>query len=211
VIWGARGHAKVLNEFLPRLGFQTVAVFDNDPQATSPLADVPCFHGTAGFDAWLDSQGEEQITGLVAIGGQHGGARSEILSLFRSRGVCVPAVAHPTAFVAADAQIADGCQILARAAVCTEVRIGEASIVNTGASIDHECVVGAGVHVAPGATIAGCVRIGDRTFIGAGAVVLPRLSIGNDVVIGAGAVVTKDVPDGVVAYGNPAQVVRSAA
>ncbi|MDA0587378.1 MAG: acetyltransferase [Planctomycetota bacterium] len=211
IIWGARGHAKVLNEFLPQLGYQVVAVFDNDPQATSPIAGVPVFHGAAGLDVWLNSHRETQITGLVAIGGQHGGARGEVLSLLRSRGVRVPAVAHPTAFVARDAQIADGCQILATAAVCTEVRIGEGSIVNTGASIDHECVVGAGVHVAPGATIAGCVKIGDRAFIGAGAVVLPWLAIGSDVVIGAGSVVTKDVPDGVVAYGNPAQVVRRAA
>ena len=210
VVWGARGHAKVLNEFLPQLGFQVVAVFDNDPQATSPIDGVPVFHGTAEFDAWLISQSSGQITGLVAIGGQHGGARSEILSLFRSRGVCVPSVAHPTAFVAGDAQIAVGCQILARATVCTEVRIGEGSIVNTGAIIDHECQVGAGVHVAPGATIAGCVKIGDRAFIGAGATILPWLTIGQHAVVGAGAVVIRDIPDGVVAFGNPAQVRRPA-
>ncbi|MDA1249847.1 MAG: acetyltransferase [Planctomycetota bacterium] len=210
VIWGARGHAKVLNEFLPQLGFQIVAVFDNDPQATSPIAGVPLFHGTAGFDAWLGPRGDTPLTGLVAIGGQHGGARTEILSLFRTRGICVPAFAHPTAFVAADAQIADGCQILARAAVCTEVRIGEGSIVNTGASIDHECAVGAGVHIAPGATIAGCVTIGDRAFIGAGATILPWLTIGQNTVVGAGAVVTKHLPEGVVAFGNPASIRQSA-
>jgi sugar O-acyltransferase (sialic acid O-acetyltransferase NeuD family) len=211
IVWGARGHAKVLNEFLPQLGFQIVAIFDNDPQLTSPIAGVPIFHGMDGFDGWRNSWGEGPVTGLVAIGGQHGGARGEILTLLRSRGVGVPAVAHPTAFVARDAQIADGCQILASSSVCAEVRIGEGSIINTGASVDHECVLGSGVHVAPGATVAGCVNIGDRTFIGAGAVVLPWLTIGNDVVIGAGSVVTRNVPDGVVSYGNPAHVVRSAA
>ncbi|MFP6764822.1 MAG: hypothetical protein VB858_14445, partial [Planctomycetaceae bacterium] len=138
IVWGARGHAKVLNEFLPQLGLQIAAVFDNDPQARSPISGVPLFHGVDGFTDWRSTRVEEQITGLVAIGGQHGGAREEILSLFRSHGVCVPAVAHPTAFVARDAQVADGCQVLASASVCTEVRTGEGCIVNTGASIDHE-------------------------------------------------------------------------
>jgi acetyltransferase-like isoleucine patch superfamily enzyme len=34
------------------------------------------------------------------------------------------------------------------------------------------------------------------------------VSIGEHTVVGAGAVVTRDLPAGVVAYGNPARVVR---
>ena len=52
------------------------------------------------------------------------------------------------------------------------------------------------------------VRIGENTWIGAGAVILPGVTIGKDTVIGAGSVVTKDVPDGVVAAGNPCRVLR---
>ena len=52
------------------------------------------------------------------------------------------------------------------------------------------------------------VYIGANTWIGAGTVVVPGVRIGENVVIGAGSVVTKDIPDGVVAYGNPCRVVR---
>lgn len=52
------------------------------------------------------------------------------------------------------------------------------------------------------------VRIGDNVWIGAGAIILPGVTIGNNVVIGAGSVVTKDVPDNVIAFGNPCRVVR---
>jgi len=48
--------------------------------------------------------------------------------------------------------------------------------------------------------------IGDRVFIGAGARVLGAIHLGNDVNVGANAVVLKDVPDGSVAVGVPAQV-----
>ena len=46
------------------------------------------------------------------------------------------------------------------------------------------------------------------TWIGAGAIIVPGVKIGKNVVIGAGSVVTKDIPDGVVAVGNPCRVLR---
>jgi maltose O-acetyltransferase len=45
-------------------------------------------------------------------------------------------------------------------------------------------------------------------WIGGGALVLPGVSIGEGSVIGAGSVVTRDVPAGVLAFGNPCRVVR---
>jgi len=52
------------------------------------------------------------------------------------------------------------------------------------------------------------VYIGENTWIGAGAVIVPGVHIGKNSVIGAGSVVTKDIPDGVVAVGNPCRVIR---
>jgi maltose O-acetyltransferase len=49
----------------------------------------------------------------------------------------------------------------------------------------------------------GNVSIGKSTFIGVGSIVLPNVTIGDNVIIGAGSVVTGDIPDGVVAAGNP--------
>ena len=43
--------------------------------------------------------------------------------------------------------------------------------------------------------------------IGINCTILPRVVIGERSVIGAGSVVTRDIPAGVVAYGNPAQVI----
>ena len=52
------------------------------------------------------------------------------------------------------------------------------------------------------------VKIGDSVWIGAGVTVLPGVAIGNNAVIGAGSVVNRDIPDGVVAAGNPCRVIR---
>jgi maltose O-acetyltransferase len=52
------------------------------------------------------------------------------------------------------------------------------------------------------------ITIADNVWLGGGVIVCPGVSIGEDTVVGAGAVVTRDLPAGVVAYGNPARVVR---
>jgi len=52
------------------------------------------------------------------------------------------------------------------------------------------------------------ITIGDNVWLGGGVIVCPGVSIGDDTVVGAGAVVTRDLPPGVVAYGNPARVQR---
>ena len=47
--------------------------------------------------------------------------------------------------------------------------------------------------------------VGDRVRIGSNSTILP-VKIGNNVIIGADSVVTKDIPDNVTVYGNPARI-----
>ena len=57
--------------------------------------------------------------------------------------------------------------------------------------------------------VAAKITIGEDAFIGARAFVLPGVTIGARSVVGACSVVTKDVPENVVAAGNPCRVIRS--
>lgn len=108
------------------------------------------------------------------------------------------------------------------------IRIGAGTFVNfncvmlDGApiSVGDECLLAAGVQlitathpVDPVARRAAWeqalpVTIADGVWLGGGALVCPGVSIGENTVVGAGSVVTRDLPAGVVAYGNPARVIR---
>ena len=52
------------------------------------------------------------------------------------------------------------------------------------------------------------VTIGDNVWIGGSVTILPGVTIGSNVTIGAGSVVTRDIPDNVVAVGNPCRVIK---
>ena len=52
-------------------------------------------------------------------------------------------------------------------------------------------------------------RIGENCFIGGRSIILPGVEIGNNCIIGAGSVVTRSIPEGSIAAGNPARIIRS--
>lgn len=89
-----------------------------------------------------------------------------------------------------------------------EITIGEGSLIGAGCLIcdsDMHEVPLSGNHpikVAP-------IHIGDHVFIGANCTILKGVTIGDGAVIGASSVVRQDIPSGVIAAGNPAQVIRN--
>ncbi|MBB4679114.1 sugar O-acetyltransferase [Crossiella cryophila] len=52
------------------------------------------------------------------------------------------------------------------------------------------------------------ITIGDNAWLGGGVIVCPGVTIGANTVVGAGSVVTKDLPERVLAAGNPCRVIR---
>jgi carbonic anhydrase/acetyltransferase-like protein (isoleucine patch superfamily) len=93
------------------------------------------------------------------------------------------------------------------------ITIGRGSNVQDG-SVCHTdmgspLIVGADCTIGHMAMLHGCI-IGEGSLIGMGAVVLNGARIGRGALIGAGALVTegKEIPDGVLAIGRPAKVVR---
>lgn len=205
LFWGATSQARVLAELIHGTDLRLVALVDNQA-VPPPFPNIPVLNGTAGLDAWLLQRGtSDNLYCAVAVGGPRGEDRLSLMKLLKTRGLTPISLIHRTAFVAYNATVGEGCQILAQSAVCTDVQLGRSSIINTGASVDHDCKIGDGAHIAPGARLAGEITVGASAFIGAGAVILPRLSIGEGAVIGAGAVVTKNVAPGATMIGNPAR------
>jgi carbonic anhydrase/acetyltransferase-like protein (isoleucine patch superfamily) len=130
---------------------------------------------------------------------------------------------HPSAFIAEGAHIIGNVEIAKDASIwfnsilrgdINSIYIGERSNIQDG-SIFHvtselPVYIGNDVTVGHGAIVHGC-RVEDGSLIGMGAVVLDRAHIGKQALVAAGAVVREGfvVPDGMLAGGVPAKVLRA--
>lgn len=208
IFWGGTGQARVLREAIAGSDFNLIACFDNKA-IESPFSDIPIYIGPDGFDLWKNEHSSvSNIMAATAIGGSRGEERLDIQEWLVKNGLSAATIIHKTAFIASDATIGEGSQILAMSAVCANAAVGKACIINTAASVDHCCRIGDGVHIAPGARLAGEVIVEDFAFIGTGAIILPGIKIGFKAIIGAGSVVTKNIPPHATVAGNPAHLIK---
>jgi len=60
-----------------------------------------------------------------------------------------------------------------------------------------------------GTVLGGSCKVGDLTSISLCCVVLNNVNIGSNAIVGSGSIVTRNIPDNVIAYGQPAKVRRS--
>ena len=200
VVLGGGGHAAVVCSVLQATGVRVIG-YTAPEEGKDSLLSVPYL----GADAVLDDLGPE-IQIANGIGGvKPHGLRETLFNQLRDRGRHFIRVIDPSAFVASDAELGDGVQVMAGAVVQTKAILQDNVLVNTGAIVEHHAVVGRHVHVATGSILAGSVQVGEGSFIGAGATIIHGRIIGKGALVAAGAVVIRDVPNGARVYGVPAR------
>lgn len=106
-------------------------------------------------------------------------------------------------------------------------KIGKNTMISLGAKIDvrrgkitigHDCLVTHGCYILshdgaahvidPDEDGSGTVEIGNHVFIGVNSVILRNVRIGDHSIIGAGSVVNINIPEGVIAAGNPVKIIK---
>jgi UDP-N-acetylbacillosamine N-acetyltransferase len=206
IIWGTSGHASVVADIIRLQGRYEIFGFIDDvnpERAGSKFGGADILGGREKLEG-LRREGVEHL--IFGFGNCE--ARLRLARVVREKGFRLVTAIHPSAVVAADAVIGAGTVVAAGAVINPGATIGENVIVNTCASVDHDCRVEDGAHVCPGVRLAGNVVVGRAAWVGIGATVVDHTRIGSEAIIGAGAVVVDDMPDGVVARGVPARVIR---
>jgi sugar O-acyltransferase (sialic acid O-acetyltransferase NeuD family) len=118
-------------------------------------------------------------------------------------------VIHKGLDVSKTSKLGRGLLINSKVSIAAHTTIGDFVSINRHVSIGHHTRIENYCSINPGVNIAGNVVISEGATIGMGSNILNQVKIGKNTVIGAGSVVTKDIPDGVVAYGNPCKIIRA--
>lgn len=200
-LFGASGHGKVIKEILNANGVKVEAFID-DNLAVNECSGRKVLHEYTGLTPVIVSIGVNRIRKIVV-------EKLKANAIANGKELEFTTAIHPSAIVSPTAKIGKGTVVMAGAVINADAVIGDHCIINTGATIDHDCVLGDYCHVAPGVNISGATNIGLGTWVGVGSSVIQSLNIGQNCMIGAGSVVVRDIPDNVVAYGNPCKVIRS--
>ena len=191
---GAGGHAKVVRDILDACSIPfSGVVTDNLKEVT--FMEKKILHSM-----------DEVDEAIICVGNNR--TRKKLAEELSQQGVTFGMGIHPSVIMSKYASVDEGTVIMQGVVIQSCAKIGKHCIVNTSASIDHDNVLGDFVHISPHATLCGEVEVGEGTWIGAGTVVKQCVKIGKWSIIGAGSVVVNDIPDGVLAYGNPCKVIR---
>ena len=115
---------------------------------------------------------------------------------------------HPSSVVASTATSQEGLYVEPLSVISPYTQIGFGVTVNRNCSVGHHSMLHDFCSIHPGTTLCGEVVIGRAATVGPGCTVFNGVSIGENSVIGGGSVVTKNIPNNVLAIGNPCRVVK---
>ena len=203
-IVGAGAQGRVVLDAL-RAGGRHASICFVDDNAALQGTRVNGAEIIGGLEAALAS-GCKEVEMIVAIG--HPLERMRLGSLIAERGMRLTNAIHPSAVIAKGATIGCGNFIGPQAVVYEGARVGNHAVLNVGVIADHDTVVEDGAALAAGAILSSRAHLEPSSFLCSGAIVTSRVRIGRGTVVAAGAVAMKDLPEYVLAWGNPARVME---
>jgi sugar O-acyltransferase (sialic acid O-acetyltransferase NeuD family) len=194
---------RAVNAGAPR--WELLGFLDDDParQGTT-ISGTPVIGG-------LDRLGDLPAARVVVCTGHPGNftSKKKIVERLELPPERYATLVHPAADVAPSCTLGEGTVVPAGVVLTADVRVGAHVGLMPQAVLTHDDVLEDFVIVGAGALLAGTVRVREGAYLGAGCRIRENVTIGPWALIGMGAVVTRDVPEGEVWAGVPAQFVRS--
>lgn len=149
---------------------------------------------------------KEGISVVIAVGEPV--ARAALFQKVQAHGLPIVTLIHPKASIPDCAKIGNGVVLCEHVTVYGDVVIEDNAYIQPFAMLSHNCKIGHSAVLSLHAVLGGRCVVGDQAYVGMGALVKEELNIGDNSVVGMGSIVLQDIPEGVVAVGSPARVIR---
>lgn len=205
-IYGAGGHGREVLELARvingRINRWNQLIFIDDGQTESEVNGAKVY----SYDDAIEDFGDELE---ISVGVGEPATREKLFSKLDAAGIKVATLIHPDVHIPDTTSIGRGVTIQMGCYISCNVSIEDYVYIQPHANISHDDVLKKGCMISGMCNLSGGVEVGEFAYIGISACVREYHSIGNNSVIGMGSVVCENIPDGVVALGSPAKVVRS--
>jgi sugar O-acyltransferase (sialic acid O-acetyltransferase NeuD family) len=119
-----------------------------------------------------------------------------------------PNAIHPSVIISNRVEFGKGILVMAGVIINSNAYLGDFTNFFTNCNVEHDCYIDDFASISAGVVLGGKVKIGKFSAIALNATVFDRITVGDNTVIGGASLVTKDIPSNVLAYGNPAKIIR---
>ncbi|AIY13934.1 MULTISPECIES: acetyltransferase [Cellulophaga] len=208
IVFGASGHAKVVIDIIEKQNEYTIfGLIDSFKSKNSQLYDYKVLGDENHLPKLVQ---ENDIYGIIVAIGDNYTRRiivNKVLELCPNLKF-INAI-HPNTYIGKNVLLGSGNVFMPGVIINSNSCINNFCIVNTNASVGHDSVLNDFSSISPGVKIGGNFNLGFGSGISIGTTIIENITIGENTIVGAGAVVTRNIPDLVVAYGNPARIIRT--
>ncbi len=207
VIFGASGHGSVVMDCIEKEGKYKIVGFIDSVKKKGNLHNGYKILGTE-FDLPYIRDKYNVFGGIVAIGDNW--TRKVIVNKIIK---LIPefhfiSTIHPHSAIGSNVFIGSGVVVTPGVVINANSVVRNHCILNTYSSLDHDGELQDFSSLAPRACVGGNFKLGKYSAICLGTHIIENIVIQEHSVIGAGSLVLKNIGNYVVAYGNPAKIVR---
>lgn len=182
--------------------WEEILFIEDDARFPNPFYNTKLYDFTATIEKFDVDSFE------VSIANGEPFVRKSIYERLKSRGLKLGTVVDTTAIVSDTASMGEGVIITAYCSVSSDAHVGNNVALNSKAIVGHDVRLGDNCVISSLVNIGGASSIGENSYIGMGVQIKEGTAIGRDAIVGMGSVVYNDIPDGVIALGNPARPMR---
>lgn len=201
-VYGAGGAGKEVKEIAEELGQWDEIVFIDDTVSPDIFRGI----NRMPFDEFKERFTPLEAEIIVSLG--EPAYKVMLRKKAESFGYKLANVIHPMAWISPSAKMGRGITLRAGAIINADVEIGDGVTIMEYSVVGHDTVIEENVQIAAEVFIGGHCRIGKNSYIAVGVLVKENIKIGEDSVVGIGSVVARDIPDNVIALGNPARAMK---
>lgn len=176
-------------------------IFINNGEASDDINGISVY----SLETAIEEFGEE-LQAVIGIG--EPAIREKVFGQLKENRVKLATLIHPDVRIPDTTAIGQGVVINMANFISCNVTVHDNVYIQPHASVGHDCILEEGCVISVLCNISGTVHVGRYTYVGSSSCVRESITIGDHSIIGMFSAVHKNIPDEVIAYGNPAKPVK---
>lgn len=206
-VYGAGGFGKEVYDIATRMNkkksiWDEILFLDDAPH----LGESAYMGRLFNLETVLYEFGLNSIEVIVAIG--EPAVRKKLYQKVKKLNLKLATLVDPSSIISPTAKLGEGVIVAPYCSVSSSVIIGDNVAINTSSIVGHDIAIGDHTVLSSFVNVGGDCSVGHSSYLGMGVQIMQGLTIGSESILGMGSVVFKDIPDDVIAMGNPARPIR---